>query len=618
MATTARQQYFADESSLSKDKREFSISVNIQNKIDSVEPWAEVNAIETVKVNWTALVPDASKAVNIDVPDVVDNLYSTSTDDALSAKQWKVLYDYIQNISFRWRFLSNWNCATGLPTTNPSTSPYQYLAWDYYTVSNISTWWTNYRPEWSSYTIWIASTTVETSAVNVSDMYLYDGSVWVLMSGRQIAIDTSLSTMSINPVENRVITNALNSKAEVSDVLTKTNTTSYTPSADYNPATKKYVDDNINTKTFFLTWTTWQTNLDSATSAYQYWEDGKDPIIMYNNNVYTLMESAWPYMYFRNSIWEVVKWESYSTLQWEIIRFTILDDAVVQIWINSNYAIWYVIEPNKSYTTPFNPQDNWDPATKKYVDDKIQYVTQDEYTALLPWAASDGKHYFIYTEQISPTPWWQPWANTLLYLPLNSTYTNTDQSGKQVSTTNYNVTFWTYQWVDCWTFGNDTRIAVTPFNIPNNVTFACRCYNTWVYQYEWNIFDARVQGWAQYRNAFWISSEYYWYYLAITWNCVDTTWDFYKQNQWVLFVSTCENWEQKIYLKGNNVDYYYSDTLSFSWLTPDQISIGQEWNNAHQRHFVWWLSNLILEDKIWTAQEISDYYDQTKADYGIS
>lgn len=29
------------------------------------------------------------------------------------------------------------------------------------------------------------------------------------------------------------------------DVLTKTNTTSYTPTSDYNPATKKYVDDAI-------------------------------------------------------------------------------------------------------------------------------------------------------------------------------------------------------------------------------------------------------------------------------------------------------------------------------------------------------------------------------------
>lgn len=39
------------------------------------------------------------------------------------------------------------------------------------------------------------------------------------------------------------VTNAVSGKANISDVLTKTNTTSYTPSSDYNPATKKYVDD---------------------------------------------------------------------------------------------------------------------------------------------------------------------------------------------------------------------------------------------------------------------------------------------------------------------------------------------------------------------------------------
>ena len=215
MATKARQQYFADEISLQKDSREFSLEDNIKQKIDSVETWAQVNTIETVKVNGTALTPDANKAVNVLVPDVIDNLYSTSTDDALSAKQWKVLYDYIQNIASRWRFLSNWNCATGLPVTNPTENPYPYKAWDYYSVSNVASGWgTNYRPNGSSYIIWQASTTVETDTVAVSDFYLYDGTNWLLLtnSARQIAIDSSLSTTSTNPVENNVITNALNWK----------------------------------------------------------------------------------------------------------------------------------------------------------------------------------------------------------------------------------------------------------------------------------------------------------------------------------------------------------------------------------------------------------------------
>ena len=45
--------------------------------------------------------------------------------------------------------------------------------------------------------------------------------------------------------------NAFNMQAQTSlltytQVLTKTNTTAYTPSGNYNPATKKYVDDNVN------------------------------------------------------------------------------------------------------------------------------------------------------------------------------------------------------------------------------------------------------------------------------------------------------------------------------------------------------------------------------------
>ena len=43
----------------------------------------------------------------------------------------------------------------------------------------------------------------------------------------------------------RNLWNTVSNKANISDVLSKTNTTSYTPSDTYNPATKKYVDDKI-------------------------------------------------------------------------------------------------------------------------------------------------------------------------------------------------------------------------------------------------------------------------------------------------------------------------------------------------------------------------------------
>jgi hypothetical protein len=89
-------------------------------------------------VNWVALEPDENKAVDISVPLVEDNLFSIDPDSALSANQGRILWENIYNLQSRWRYLSNWNCDTWLPVTNPTDNPYRYKAWDYYIVSIIA------------------------------------------------------------------------------------------------------------------------------------------------------------------------------------------------------------------------------------------------------------------------------------------------------------------------------------------------------------------------------------------------------------------------------------------------------------------------------------------------
>lgn len=61
--------------------------------------------------------------------------------------------------------------------------------------------------------------------------------------------------------------------AKSSDVLTKTNNAVYTPSANYNPATKKYVDDSINTA---LNAETTSTSYGKYTIQYNETEDSLD------------------------------------------------------------------------------------------------------------------------------------------------------------------------------------------------------------------------------------------------------------------------------------------------------------------------------------------------------
>ena len=80
------------------------------------------------------------------------------------------------------RFLSLWDCSTGLAVTNPPESPYVYKTGDYFIVSNVSNS-TNYKPDGLSYTTGVASTTVETDTVSVDDIYFFDGAVWKLRKG---------------------------------------------------------------------------------------------------------------------------------------------------------------------------------------------------------------------------------------------------------------------------------------------------------------------------------------------------------------------------------------------------------------------------------------------------
>lgn len=80
------------------------------------------------------------------------------------------------------RYLSTWNCATGLAGTNPPVSPYTYKTGDYFIVGAVATGGANnYKPNGSSYVTGQASTTVETNSVAINDTYFYDGTNWTLL-----------------------------------------------------------------------------------------------------------------------------------------------------------------------------------------------------------------------------------------------------------------------------------------------------------------------------------------------------------------------------------------------------------------------------------------------------
>lgn len=166
------------------------------------------------------LTPETESKIDW-IPGVVNGFDSTSTTDALSAAAGRLLQDQINELKSRGRFLSTWDCTTWLPDTDPVENPHYYATWDYYIIGKVGS--TNYRPHWDRYEAWVASTTIETAEVKKNDQYLYDWQNWVVLSQTEIelTIDQSLSTTSTNAVENRVITNAINTKQNViSDLAT--------------------------------------------------------------------------------------------------------------------------------------------------------------------------------------------------------------------------------------------------------------------------------------------------------------------------------------------------------------------------------------------------------------
>ena len=248
----------------------------------------------------------------------------------------------------------------------------------------------------------------------------------------------------------------------------------------------------------------------------------------------------------------------------------------------------------------------------------IVYATQAEYNALLPWAASDWKHYFIYS---TSGGWWQPWVNTLAYYPLTSTTTVNDQAWNYDLTNLWSVTFGINNWVDCWLFDSTTNSKLTnsslSFSAYPTQTVSVWMYITWTdtsnYQTIYAIWSVartwKLWSWYHYGSASdsWLAlSSFYGGYEVVK-NTVTII------NWWHLLTNVTNGSSSVQYLDGQ---LYQNLTNSLS-ATQTGLVVWW-WDSTTIERLGWCLSNLIIEDVARTAQEVSDYYNQTKWDYWIS
>ena len=216
---------------------------------------------------------------------------------------------------------------------------------------------------------------------------------------------------------------------------------------------------------------------------------------------------------------------------------------------------------------------------------------------------------------------WQPWVNTVAYYPLDSTNTVNDLSGNNHTLSkNWNADFGSYGWVDCcyihsWQLTSSIT-AQTLATHTENIRYyetSAPTYDNWVIM--WFIKDWADNWWycSWLLRARWYPWGMYWIIAMLN----DGAW-----RSSPAYSVTQNTWHNACYVYDNGTVYCYVDwvlisSTSYTWnVSYWKVEISRK--DDYDRSINWYVSNAIFEDKARTAQEIQDYFNQTKWDYWIS
>lgn len=224
--------------------------------------------------------------------------------------------------------------------------------------------------------------------------------------------------------------------------------------------------------------------------------------------------------------------------------------------------------------------------------------------------------------------WWKPWANTLLYLPIDDDDTSSIVYDHSTNQTNF-TWYWTAAYdtlssgkrVITFSGGNgiyiDTNITTT-----QPLTISLWHYRNWNQSNDGSIFVSQsdspwprglIVSYTNTRN--WMSAFYWddagWRNYGNRFNPLDQTWYHIvvvlDSNTITMYV----NWSQNTTWSWNTPSFWLIPANSFWFTRSNNI-------NTNTRFLNWKMGSVIIENKARTAQEISDYYNLTKWDYWIS
>ena len=213
---------------------------------------------------------------------------------------------------------------------------------------------------------------------------------------------------------------------------------------------------------------------------------------------------------------------------------------------------------------------------------------------------------------------WEPWANTTLYLPLNWDITDpynqvtynwvwtssfaTWSTGVQAANFTWSnaISLWASTDFEQWT-GEMTVLSWFTSNL--SWEHRCEFNNNWKYFFWIRIYNSKLGFYC--KNSSSADQRESWTTTLISWT------------KYLAALTMKENWQAILYLNWNvektiNIWTFRALTSQFwqhigAWRTAD----------APAEFWRWMIKDFIIENRKRTAQEVADYYNQTKWNYGL-
>lgn len=322
------------------------------------------------------------------------------------------------------------------------------------------------------------------------------------------------------------------------------------------------------------------------------------------------------------SVFTVEWWDTEATIKWTDPTDLTVNWVLITSWSSTklvrkigsapaNVNDWTLV---LTETTRNTYSSTW------YTDTWLTNGTTYYYAA---FAIADNWLVTISSTTPSVTPeqwWWTPWANTLAYYDFEtdtSALINKASSWSTYDWTYYNTpTIWTLasgkKYFNC-SWNNYAATPVIPFDW-SWFTINMRMYVPTTQNHEWYVLWTKYYTVTTLRIYEWC---YNWSYdIAIWW---DNNW--YNTNRsnlswWKLHTFISDWTHTYIYIDGVLIGTY---NYTASTTNTDNFWIGMLYEQKHQtaKCFEWYFGSVMFENKVRTATEISDYYNQTKWDYWL-